>query len=445
MDNHNPPALPRSLNLLDATMINVGIMLASGIFLVPSTIASRLDSSLLNLAVWIIAGLFSVLGALTIAELGALFPEAGGMFVYLKEAYSPLCGFLYGWSLFLVIQTGSIAAVAVAFASYFGYFIHLSPVMVKMVAVGTILVLSLINYFGVRWGAWTQNVFTLAKVGAIGVLLLLSFLSGAGTLSNFKPLLPAGSAQSWIGSFGLALIAALWCYDGWIQACYVGGEIKNPGRNLPLSMISSTLIILVIYLSINFAYIFVLSVAGVARSERVAADMAKGVLVSYGAGLIALLVMLSTFGSDNGMILAGARVYYAMAKEKLFFLKVATIHPKFFTPSFALGFQAVWSCLLVFSGTYEQLFTYVIFVEFLFYGMCAAAVLALRRNRAGLFRPYKTWGYPAVPILFILFTAFLLINTICTNLRDSAIGSVLLLSGLPAYWFWRKKGRPNDE
>ena len=436
------PTLARSLGLFDATMINVGIILGSGIFLVPSSIASRLDSSLLNLTAWIIAGLFSLLGALTIAELGALYPEAGGMFVYLKEAYGPLWGFLYGWSLFLVIQTASIAAVAVAFASYFGYFFNLSSVMVKIVAVAAILVLSLINYLGVRWGAWTQNVFTLAKVGAIVVLLLLSFQSGVGKISNLAPLLPAAAAASWIGSFGLALLAALWCYDGWIQACYVAGEIKDPERNLPLSMISSTLIILVIYLSINFAYIFVLSIRGVARSELVAADMAKAFLGFRGAGLIALLVMLSTFGSDNGMILAGARVYYAMAKEKLFFQRAATVHPKFLTPSFALGFQAVWSCLLVFSGTYEQLFTYVIFVEFLFYGLCAAAVLVLRRKRPGLFRPYRTWGYPVVPILFILFTGLLVINTLWNNLRDAAIGTILLLSGLPAYWFWRKKSVP---
>lgn len=433
------PALPRALGLLDATMVNVGIIIGSGIFLVPSSVAALLDSSLLNLAVWVVAGAFSLLGALTIAELAAAFPESGGMFVYLKQSYGPLWGFLYGWSLFLVIQTGSIAAVSVAFATYFSYFVHLSDLMVKLLAVAIVLLLSAINYLGVRWGAWTQNIFTMAKLGAVSILVLMGLGAGSGNLANFQPWLSASASVSLASSFGLALIAALWCYDGWIQTCYIAGEIKNPGRNLPLSMILSTLIVLLVYLGMNVAYIYVLSPARIAGSELVAADMAERFLGGSGAALISVLVMLATFGASNGMILSGARVYYAMARDRLFFQKVATVQPQFLTPSVALGFQAVWSSLLVFSGSYEQLFTYVIFVEFLFYALCAGAVLLLRRKRADLARPYKTWGYPLVPLLFILFAAALSLNTLWGSPRDAGIGLALTFSGLPAYWFWRRR------
>lgn len=438
MTANSSPELKRSLGVLDATTINMGIMLASGIFLVPSSIALLVDSSFMNLSVWLVAGVFSLLGALTIAELAAIMPQAGGMFVYLREIYGPLWGFLYGWSLFLVIQTGSIAAVAVAFASYFAHFVDLSYTSVKLVAVATIVLLSVINYLGVRWGAWTQNLFTVAKLAAVLILVLYAFTAGAGSSSNVKPFWPVQLQGSMVGSFGLALLAALWCYDGWIQTCYVAGEIKNPGRNLPFSMVASTLLIIAVYLVMNFAYIFVLSTDEMAKSQLVAADMARHFIGPQGAGLIALLVMVSTFGASNGMILAGARVYYAMAKERLFFQKVGTVQPRFLTPSTALGVQAIWSCLLVFSGSYEQLFTYVIFVEFLFYAMSAAGVMVLRRRRPDLSRPYKVWGYPLVPFLFVCFSVLLLVNTLWNDPRDSTIGALLMLSGLPAYLYWRK-------
>lgn len=420
-------------------MINMGIILGSGIFLVPSSVASLLDSSFLNLAAWVVAGLFSILGALTIGELAAAFPCAGGMFVYLKEAFGPLWGFLYGWALFVVIQTGSIAAVAVAFASYFGHFVDLSATGLKLAAVLTILFLSLVNYLGVRLGAWTQNVVTVAKVGALLLLVFYGLAAGVGKSSNFQPLLPSEISTSLAGSFGLALIGALWCYDGWIQTCYVGAEVRAPGKNLPLSMILSALLILAIYLLVNVAYIYVLSTHRMAQSSLVAADLAGTFLGPAGAGFISLLVMVATFGSTNGMILAGARVYYAMAREKLFFRRAGSIHSRFLTPDAALLFQALWSSVLVFSGSYEQLFTYVIFVEFLFYGMTAAGVFILRRRSPDLHRPYRAWGYPVVPAAFVIFSALLLLNAVWTNPADTGVGTLLLLSGLPAYAFWRKR------
>jgi APA family basic amino acid/polyamine antiporter len=430
--------LPRTLGLFDATMINVGTIIASGVFLVPAAVAQRLDSAPLNLAVWAVATVFSLLGALTIAELGAALPRAGGLFVYLKEAYGPIWGFFYGWALFVVIQTGSIAAVAVAFATYLGHFVPLSDLGVQLVAVLCIGALTAINVLGVREGAWTQNVVTVAKIAVIAGLLAIAFASPSGSWSHLSAGSSTGSALSTARVFGVALVGPLWAFDGWITTSYVGGEIKNPGRSIPIATIASVLIVGAIYLCLNAAYLFVLGVGGVARSPLVATDTAAAVLGSAAAAFASALVMLSALGSTNGMILAGPRVPYAMAKERLFWAPAARVHPRFRTPAVALLLQGAWSAALVFTGKYDQLFTYVVFASWVFYGMGAAAVLVLRRR--GLPSPYRVWGYPWVPLAFVAFTAALLVNTLVTDPRDSLVGLGLMLLGVPFYAYWKRRG-----
>ena len=306
--------LRRSLTLLDATMINVGTMIGSGVFIVPAAIALQLTGISWILGVWVVAAVLSLLGALTFGELGATLPQAGGLVVYLGEAYGPIWGCFYGWTVFVVIQTGSIAAVAVAFATYLGHFAPLNATGVKLVAIGAIVLMTLVNLIGVRAGARTQNIVTIAKLAVIALLIAVAFGSGAGSLRNLAT--PA-ARLSWpvLSAFGTALVAALWAFDGWIHTSYVGGEIENPGRNLPLSTVASVVIVAVVYLALNLGYHYVLGQVGVAHSSRVAADTAAAAIGNSGAGFASALIALATLGCVSGMILAGGRIYYAMARE----------------------------------------------------------------------------------------------------------------------------------
>ncbi len=433
------PELRRELGLLDATMINVGTILASGIFLVPAIIALQVPASGVNIGVWVVGGVLGLFGALTLAELSAALPQTGGLFVYLREAYSPLWGFLYGWTLFLVIQTGTIAAIAVGFGTYAGHFYPVGAWGAKLLAMAAILVLTAINYRGLKPGAWTQNLLTLAKLAIVGVILVWGFGSRAAGLENFRPLWPGEWPLAASKQLGLALIAVLWCYDGWVDVTLVAGEIKRPERNLPRSLVLSMLIITALYVALNLAYVAVLSLPGMAGRPLVAADFATRVLGPVGASFVAFLVMVSCLGATNGFVLTGPRVYYAMARARLFFASLARVHPGFHTPHYALLVQAVWSCLLVLSGTYEQLFTYVVFAGWVFYALAALAVIVLRCRQPVLPRPYRCWGYPVMPILFVVFAAGLIANTFISDLRDSLIGTVLVVSGVPAYWLFRRR------
>jgi len=432
-------SLKRSLGLLDATLLNVGTMLGSGIFLTSSSIARDLDGSLLHLLVWVVAGLFSILGTLVIAELGAMMPEAGGMYVYLERAYGGLSGFLYGWALLLAIQCGSIAAVAVAASTYLGVFIPMSEAGIRATAVASIALLTWINVRGVSEGAFVSNVLTFAKIGAVVVLVALAF--GAGKAAHLAPALPEGPALSLLAPFGLAMMAALWCYDGWIHVTYVASEIRDPGRNIPRAAIGSALIVVGLYLALNFAYIWTLGIPGMAASDLVASETARAALGPPGALFVAALIVVSCLGANNGFILAGARVTYALAKDGLFFKPLAALSRDAATPAVSLVVQGAWSAVLVFSGRYDQIFTYVIFVEFVFYALAAGAVIVLRRRDPGAHRPYRTWGYPATPIVFILFSAGLVVSTIWSSPREAAIGAALTLGGLPAFAWWSRKRR----
>ncbi len=431
--------MKRTLTLLDSTMINVGTIIGSGIFLVPTTIALYMHSTSLTVLVWLVAGILTLFGALSIAELGAAMPRAGGQFVYLKEAYSPFWGFLYGWSSFWVINSASIAALAVAFATYLGHFHPLTPLQIKLTAIATITALTLLNIYGLRTGVWAQNIITFLKIGALLAIIFLGFFLSGGETANFQPLLPDRSFSSIVPLFGLALVATLWSYDGWIEITFIGGEVKDPGRNIPLSLLISTLTLIAIYILVNIVFIFLLSLPGIAQSQLVASEAISTVLGSAGTTLAVLIILVSTLGGVHVNILACPRIYYAMARENLFFRSLAEIHPKHGTPALALVVQGIWSAVLVFSGTFDQLITYVVFAAWIFYAMSCAGVIILRRKQPDLERPYRTWGYPFVPVTFVLFAGFLVLNTIVSDPRDALIGAGLILTGLPAYLYWKRK------
>src|SRR5881398_2830976 len=434
--------LKRQLGLLDATMINVGTIIASAIFIVPSAIALQLHASLPTILVWIAGGLVSLLGALSVAELGAAMPQAGGQYVYLTEAYGPVWGYLYGWASGVVINPASIAAIAVGFATYFGFFVPLADAGLKAVAVASIVALTALNCLGVRLGAITQNVLTLIKMALLVVLIVAGFVLPGGSVANLSPLWPP--AGGLIAPFGVAMVAALWAYDGWIEITYVGSEVKDPERNVPRSIVLSTLIGMALYCLVTASFAYVLSPARMAASSLVASDAAQVTLGHAGAGLVAAAIMIATIGSNNGIVLTAARVPYAMARDGLLPRWLAGVHPRFLTPVPSLVVQGVISIALTLISTepswkdsYNRLFTYVVLAEFVFYAMCGGAVLRLRRTAPDLARPYRTWGYPVTPIVFILFSVWLVFNTARAQPADTAMSALLIVAGLPLY-FWRR-------
>jgi len=432
------PRLKRVLSLMDATMINAGGIIGSGIFMVPATVALYTASSSLFFMVWILGGVVSLFGALSVAELGAAMPKAGGQYVFLSEAYGPVWGYLYGWSAVVVINTASMAAVGVAFAEYLKFFYTISDLAVKEIAIFSIILLTIINIVDVKSGARFQNVFTFAKLGAIlGVILLGLFLEG-GSTQNFSPLFTDRPPLSLIGPLGLAMVAVLWTFDGWIFVTYVAGEVKNPERNIPLSLIFCMVIVVTVYLALNTVLVYVLGFDQMIGSELVMADAASKFIGGKGAAIVTIIILISLIGANNGFILTSARINYAMARDNRFFKQAAFIHPKFQSPANALIIQCIWACILTFSGTFNQLITYIIFASWIFYGMSAGAVIILRKKKPDMDRPYKTPFYPWIPIIFILFAIFLTVNTILEAPRDAAIGTGIILAGLPLYYYWKK-------
>lgn len=453
--------LGRQLGLFDSTMMMVGIVIGSGIFLTTGIMASDIPSPGLILLVWAVGGLLILTGALTYAELGASLPEAGGQYVYLREAYGPLFGFLFGWKMFLVNMSGSIAALGVAFAEYFGVIfptfstkniIFSSGVSIfgksftyslsmgHVAAIGVILALSAFNYIGARLGKIIQNILTVIKLGTIVGFIVLGFTAGKGTPVNFS-INPTGMGVSQlIFGFGIAFIAVFWAFDGWNNINYIAGEIKNPKRNLTYALVLGTLVITVLYILINYIYLYALSIDEMAGVVTVA-EKATQALYGTGAagGLITAVVLISVLGALNGAIFVGSRVYYAMAKDKLFFQRVGKVHPKFRTPAFSILIQAVWACVLAISGTFEQLFTFAMFVGILFWVAAAASVFTLRKKYPTLPRPYKTWGYPVTPMIFIVALSGILLNGLIKRPVESLIGIGLTLMGIPVYYLWKRK------
>ncbi|MGQ9577983.1 MAG: APC family permease [Candidatus Aminicenantales bacterium] len=434
--------LPRILGLWDVVSIIVGGVIGSGIFIVPATVAANVEAPLLIMAVWIFGGLLCFFGALSFAELAAMYPEAGGMYIYLREAYGPLLSFLFGWTLFLVIDSGAIATLAVAFSSKYlpHFFPHLSSVLTKLIAVGLISFLAAVNYIGVRWGAFLQNILTLIKFGAILAVCGVVFALAKGSPGHFFHPAPTFSLNL-IGKFGLALVATLWAYKGWESSTFSSGEVKNPTKNIPLGLFSGTLIIILVYVLANLAYLYAFSSTALSRSDRIAADVMNFAVGPWGASLISFIILFSITGAANQNLLCSPRVYFAMARDGLFFSKVALVHPRYLTPHVSIILMAIWSSLLSLSGTFEQLFTYVIFGQWLFFGLTVAAIIILRAKRPELRRPYKTWGYPLTPLFFIAAALYVSINTLINEFWNSFAGLAIISLGIPAYFYWYSRAK----
>lgn len=446
--------LKRDLGAWPATSIVVGTVIGSGIFLVPRTMIQRVGSVEMVFAVWIVGGLLSLAGALSYAELAAALPEAGGEYVYLREAYGPLWGFLYSWTQMWVAKSGSIATLATGFFLYLtNFFPGLDSVFYtiplplgpnggplefrygQLFAIVLILSLAWLNYYGVKLGGEVQTAVTAVKVALIALIIL----AGLGLGQAHAPDHAAGVAPLTFAGFVAALVAALWAYDGWNNVSMVASEIRDPQRNLPRALIGGTLGVICIYLLTNAAYFRVLTAGEVAGSARVAADMMARIFHGFGANAVSVAAMISIFAALNGSILSGSRVPYAAAREGYFFAPVGKVNPVHRTPGVSIVVLSLWSCLLVLSGKYDDLFNLVIFASWILYGMTAAAVLVLRAKRPELHRPYRTVGYPLVPLLFVLGAAILVISTFFDRRRESLMGVGLMAVGLPFYLHWKKK------
>ena len=456
------PELMRKLGVFDTTMILAGIVIGTGIFLTTGVMAKTLPSASLILLAWLAGGVFSLAGALTVAEMGASMPEAGGQYIYLREAYGPLFGFLFGWVFFLVNSTGSKATIAVGFAEYVAYFFPSLSTQNKvfstsinifnhhfgyslsvgqLVAIGAIILLSLCNYVGLGVGKTIQNIFTVIKIGTIVIIIVLGFSIGKGTSIDFTlNSTDLGTGQLIMGFF-IVLIAVSWAYDGWINVSFVAGEIKNPGKNLPRALILGTSGITILYLLINYLYLYALPIKEMAGVVRIAEKATLSLFGGPASAIISAVVIISTFSALNSTILTGPRVFYAMAKDKLFFRKVAKVNQRFHTPGFAFLAQAIWAIILTLSGSFEQLLTFTTFIIIASWIANVASVFTLRKKYPNLPRPYKTWGYPAVPIIFLIFYSIVLLNTLIRRPVESLAGVALTVIGIPAYCFWRRKSR----
>jgi APA family basic amino acid/polyamine antiporter len=433
-----PPQLLRVLGLWQTTAIVVGIMIGTAIFLVPAEITREVGSPRAALAVWLVGGILSLFGALSFAELAAMLPQAGGQYIYLREAYGPLVSFLCGWSFILAAQTGGISVLAVGFARYMGEFIPLSTWGEKIAAAASIALFTAINYRGVEKGGAVQSILTGLKVGAIAVLIFLGYALVHGSPAT-QGSVPRPQGTAFLSSFGVALVAAFWAYEGWNTCTFAAGEVKQPERTLPLALTFGTGTVILIYLGLNLVYYHVLEPATVAQSTRVGADAAVGIFGHAGSEIVSLVIIISTLGSINGSVLAAPRVYYAMAKDGLFFRWCAAVHPRFHTPHLALLLQGTWATLLVLLGTYDQLFTYVIFAAWVFYALAAFAVIVLRRKLPGLPRPYRVVGYPFVPLIFVIAAAWFLLNTLREKPLEAGMGSLMVIIGVPVYFLWKRQ------
>lgn len=440
--------LKRDLGVWAALAIVVGTVIGSGIFRVPQAMILNVGAVPTVFAVWIVGGALSLAGALTYAELAAAMPGAGGEYVYLTEAYGPLWGFLYSWTQMWVAKSGSIATLATAFFEYTAHFVpqfELVWITVgqfpikygQVFALCLILALGGVNYLGVRIGGNVQVTVTAVKVGLIAFVILAGIFYAHP--APMTPLPVTAQTPGLFTGFIAALVAALWAYDGWNNVGMVASEVKNPQRNLPLALIGGTLGVIATYMLANWAYFRVLTPAEVGGHKLVAAEMMQRIAGSWGASAVSLAAMISIFAALNGSILTGARVPYAAARDGLFFRSAARVHPAFRTPGVSILMLAAWSSVLVLSGRYEELFNFVIFGSWILYAMATASVFVLRRTRPDLPRPYKTFGYPAVPLLFLAGAAVLEISTLWTSPRQSVTGIGLILLGLPFYFYWRRR------
>ena len=459
-----PNGLVKGLGLVDSTTLVMGSMIGSGVFIVAADISRQVQSPGLMMMTWFATAALTLIAALSYGELAATMPHAGGQYVYLREAFGPLAGFLFGWTMFAVIQTGTIAAVAVAFAKYTGIFFpdisdqnflvgfrnpntgfHIGITTQQGVAIAVIVFLAWINTKGIRTGAMVQNVFTFAKIGALLGLVGAGFLVGrnpAAVASNFTDFWRhAGWNFDSVRLVGVAMVGSLFSSDAWNNVTFTAGEVRNPKRNLPLSLALGVAIVSALYIASNMVYLNVLTFDAIqhADKDRVAAAAASSMFGPVAVQIMAAAIMISTFGCINGLTLSGARVYYAMAKDKLFFRRAETLNPKTHAPVFSLTVQCIWASLLTLSGRYNDLLDYVIFAVLLFYILTIAGLFVLRRIRPEMERPYKAFGYPVLPAIYILAAGLIEILLLLYKPNYTWPGLIIVLLGLPVYFIWRKK------
>lgn len=431
----------RALGPFDATMVVIGGIIGSGIFINPYIVAQRLDSSVLVLAAWVAGGAIALAGAYSYAELGALFPKAGGQYVYLRDAYHPIAGFLYGWALLALIESGAIAAVAITFATYALRLIGRPDVAAVPLAIGAIIVLSIINYLGVKPGSRVLNVLVVLKVVALALIIIAGTMI-PGTDGWWSASRPSGTGTAAALSFGAALIPVLFAYGGWQNANYIAEEIHNPRRNLPISLLIGTAAVVVIYVLVNAVYLRALGLEGLAATRTPASDAAAGLFGGWGDTFVTASIAISTFGFLDLAILAPTRVYYAMAADGVFLPGLAKLHPRYRTPWLAITIQSTWSCILAATGSYERLLNYVVFADWIFFGLTVGTVMVFRRTVPLATRPegsYRAPGYPVVQILFVLVSAAVVLSVVRDDPWSAGRGALLLAAGVPIFfWFSRR-------
>ncbi len=441
------PSLVRGLSAWDGALLTIGSVLGTGIFMTTGSIARDLPHAGLILLVWVAGGLLTLAGALTYSELSTMYPRAGGQYHFLKEAYGPLWGFLYGWTAFFVIMSGGIATLAAGFGEYLGVFLPFFSTrhVLASLAIGgsewslngaqlagaaAIVLLSSVNYLGLRWGAGIQNAVTIAKVASLVGFAVIGFLVPAPASPEFFAPLASGRT---LPALGVGMIAVLWSFDGWYAATAVGGEMRRPERSLPVGLIGGTVAVTLLYVLINLVYLRALPVAEMGGTARVGEAAATALFGPTGGRCISAAVLVSAFGCLSATILYGARTYLPMAQDGLIFGALARIHPRHRTPAACIAAQGAWAVLLTFSGTYEQLYTYVTFAVVLFHAATGTAVVVLRRTQPATPRPYRAWGFPLVPLAFVLASLALAANTIAERPRESLIGLAIVGLGLPVY------------
>lgn len=484
MSDARPSAsLLPTLGLFTTTALVVGGIIGSGIFKNPASMAALVRSPEILLLVWIGAGIVTVFGALTNAEVTSIIPATGGQYHYFRTMYGDFTAYIYGWALFAVIQSGSIASITYVFSYYFhtlwplpefspdvatsvalrlpfGTIYPLQEIGIKLLTCGMVILLTVVNYLGVREGGRVQGFFTVAKVAAILFLVFCAFAFGNGSVTHFTLDATTGPpvGMALIAAVVLTMNKALWAYDGWNNITYVAGEIRQPQRTIPTALMIGTGTVIVVYILINLAYLYVMPIDQMATSESVAADTALRSVGAWGLTFVSIAVMIATLGTSNGTILVSSRVYYAMAKEKMFFRSVGHVHPRYHTPSRSLVWQCVWTCVLIFTGTFDMLTEMLIFVSWAFYALGAYGVFILRKRMPDAPRPYKVWGYPYVPIIFIAFALVFLVFSIWADvdnyntrsalgeepILNTVYGAVLLLTGVPFYWLF-KRSRTSDQ
>jgi len=451
------PSLIRGLSLLDSVLLLASGIIGSSIFLTAKDIAGPLPNPILFLLVWVLGAVISLFACGAFAELGSMFPDSGGQYIYLRETYGDLVAFLYGWMLFSVANGGSIAALSVASAAYIGNIVpsvsqdHVAVTFAGVVLTRAhlmglvlIIVLTYVNVVGLRWGALLQNVSTWTKFTAMAGFVVLGFAIGKGNWSNFHPSTSFSlglTPSAWISAMGVGLIAVFWAYDGWVYITWVAGEVKDPRRNVPLAMVLGVLAVGVIYVAMNMTYLYAMPIGEVAKHETIA-HAAAAVLFSPGAAVwLSAMIAISCFSAAATCTLSGARVYLAMAQDGVFFKRMAVIHPKWRTPAFSLIGQGVWAAVLTLSGRYDQLYTYVIYGMVLSYTLTVIGLFILRWKRPDIPRPYRCMGYPWLPGIYVLVGTAWTLNTVITRPTEAFWGTAIVLIGVPFYWYWKRSNR----